>query len=551
VNALPVGTLRSSTAGAFALVASLALPASASAAAVDGRFQAPDVDYGALAPLFAATGGALAVLVVGLLMGKFVRQVVVPTLTAAGALAVLVATVAGWQPGRARATLAGTLVVDVPTLAVALVAAVATLVAVALAVAGGRVASGRAWRSAGPAEWSALLLVSVAGMILLAGSTSLVTLFVGVELLSIPLYVLCASDLRRRSSLEAGLKYLIVGSVASATLLFGLALIYGATGATTFDAIAGAIGSRVTTSDALLLTGLGLALVGLAFKASVAPFHQWTPDVYQGAPTAVTAFMAVATKAAALVALVRLLGTALPSLDDVWTPALATLAVVTTVIGNVGALGQRSLKRLLAWSGIGQAGYMLVAVAAGGRSGVEALVFYLAAYALMNLAAFAVVAYREERGGLGDDIETLRGLGRERPAVAWAMTLSMLALAGFPGTVGFLGKFTLIDAAVEGGVTWLGIVIVVGSMISLGYYLRVVAAIWMVREATNPTVGTAGSPAAVAPAAGGSPEADSAGRQLAAMLAVALAAAVVAAFAWPDPLFDIARDAGSALVLPR
>jgi NADH-quinone oxidoreductase subunit N len=238
-------------------------------------------------------------------------------------------------------------------------------------------------------------------MVVVAGAENLVTLFVGFELLSIPLYVLCAGEVRRATSLEAGLKYLVIGSVGSATLLYGLALVYGATGATDLSAISGAIGETVDGTDPLLLTGVALIATGLAFKASVAPFHQWTPDVYQGAPTPITAFMAVATKAAAFALFLRIFDVAFPSLQLEWAPALAAIAVVTIVIGNVGAIAQRSLKRMLAWSGVAQAGYLLAGVVVGTKLGLQATFFYLAVYLLMNVAAFAVVIARErvdERG---------------------------------------------------------------------------------------------------------------------------------------------------------
>ena len=220
-------------------------------------------------------------------------------------------------------------------------------------------------------------------------------------------------------------------------------------------------------------------MVGLAFKASVAPFHQWTPDVYEGAPTPVTAFMAVATKAAAFGAFLRLFDVALLDASADWAPALAVLATITIVVGNVGALGQSSLKRLMAWSSVAQAGYMLAGVVVATRLGVQATVFYLGVYLMMNLAAFAVIVIRERETGLGDDIASVQGLGVQRPLLAMAMTLAMLGLAGIPATAGFIGKFYLIDAAIAGDYAWLGVVIVIGSMVSLAYYLKVVAAMWM------------------------------------------------------------------------
>ncbi len=270
--------------------------------------------------------------------------------------------------------------------------------------------------------------------------------------------------------------------MGSATLLYGLALIYGATGATDFSAIAAALSAGSLATDPLTLTGIALCVIGLSFKASVAPFHQWTPDVYEGAPTPVTAFMAVTTKVAALGVFLRLFDVALISAQPSWGPAVAALATITILVGNVGALGQSSLKRMLAYSSVAQAGYMLAGVVVASELGAQATVFYLAVYLFMNMAAFAVIVARERETDLGDSIGAMAGLGRERPWLAVPMTVSMLALAGIPATAGFIGKFYLIDAAVSGGYAWLGVMIVVGSMISLGYYLPVIAAMWM-REA--------------------------------------------------------------------
>src|SRR4029079_13656102 len=214
-------------------------------------------------------------------------------------------------------------------------------------------------------------------------------------------------------------------------------------------------------------------------KTSLAPFHQWTPDVYEGAPTAVTAFMAVATKAAAFIALVRLFEVALGPLVDTWDTGLAALAAISIVVGNAGALKQDSLKRLLGYSGIAQAGYMLAGIVVANETGLEALVFYLAAYCLMNLAVFGVVIARERESGRGDDISPVEGIGTSRPLLAWPLTIGMLALAGLPATSGFMGKLFLIEAAGGEHYTCLGVLIVIGSMIPLAYYMRVIAAMWM------------------------------------------------------------------------
>jgi NADH-quinone oxidoreductase subunit N len=509
------------------------------------KVQGPHIDWAAMSPLVALTAGGCLVLLVGLLRAPFVRRHLVPLLT----LVTLGVTVGlcVWQWDANTVIVSGALSID--TL---------TMLLTVLFCAGAAGAVLMSWRStaaveAGEGEYFALLLMSVLGMLVLVAAFNLVVLFIGFELLSIPLYVLCATHMRREHSLESGLKYLIIGSVGSATLLYGLALLYGAAGDTSFATIAREAANL--SGDTLFYAAIALIVAGLAFKASVAPFHQWTPDVYEGAPTPITGFMAVATKAAAFGALIRLFDVALIDAASTWGPALAVLAAVTIVVGNVGAIGQSSLKRMLAYSSVAQAGYMLAGVVVSTRLGVQAVVFYLAVYLLMNLAAFAVITVRERESGLGDDISSLYGIGAARPWLAWPMTIAMLALAGFPATGGFFGKVYLIEAAVDNGYAWLAVFIVVGSAISLAYYLRVVAAVWM----RSPSEAIGARRAVVAPGArpliaGGSAEADDApvGRRLGqwevAAVAVICAAATVFFGVYPSPLFDLAREAGAALV---
>ena len=547
----------------------------AQAAKVSG----PPIDWAALAPVVALTVGACLVLLVGLARAPFVRLRVVPVLAALGFA--VTAGLCVWQWGENESVVSGALAMDDLTRALTVLFCLAGVATVALS-----------WRSAaaveaGEGEYYTLLLSSVLGMVILVAAQNFIALFLGFELLSIPLYVLCATHMRREHSLESGLKYLIIGSVGSATLLYGLALIYGATGSTDFEGVAAAVSEL--GSDALLFAGLALVVAGLAFKASVAPFHQWTPDVYEGAPTPVTAFMAVATKAAAFGVLLRLFDVALIGAVSTWGPALAVLAAVTIVVGNVGAIGQSSLKRMLAYSSVAQAGYMLAGVVVSTRLGVQATVFYLGAYLVMNLAAFAVITARERETDAGDDISSLYGLGADRPWLAWPMTIAMLSLAGFPATAGFFGKLFLIEAAVDNEYAWLGVAIVLGSALSLVYYLRVIAAVWM-RSPSEAVAVTGSRMRAPRPAmAGGSPEADAedAGREVGAraatsggvparradgdevavgdggregrslgdrvrqpevaIVAVVCAIATLLLGIYPDPLFDVARDAGAAL----
>ena len=525
------------------------------------HLKGPPVDFAGLAPLIALLGGAVVVLLVGLLGLRRVREHVVPALSlvALGAAAGLTI----WQWNEQKSIVSGALRIDDLSLVLNLIL-----------VAGGAATVLLAWRSlaaqeASHGEFHALLLTSIGGMSLLAAAQNTVAVFVGLELLSIPLYVLCATEMRREHSLESGLKYLIIGSVGSATLLYGLALIYGATGATDFGAIAQALSTDGLSTNVLLLSGVALSVAGLAFKASVAPFHQWTPDVYEGAPTPVTAFMAVATKVAALGVFLRLFDVALIGAQNSWGPAIATLAAVTIVVGNVGALGQSSLKRMLAYSSVAQAGYMLAGVVVATQLGVRATAFYLAVYLFMNMAAFAVIIARERETGLGDSTRSLAGLGRERPWLAWPMTLSMLGLAGIPATAGFMGKFYLIDAAVSGGYTWLGVVIVIGSMISLGYYLPVIAAMWMgwpISDRSPAGDAPAGASPTTLPTppegplpaiAGGSPELDTeaapaplTGPQPEVVLVALLAGAATLFFGIiPQPLFNLVQHVGGGLGL--
>lgn len=537
----------------------------------------PHMAFAALSPLIALLGGAVVVLMVGLPRSTALRRHGVPLI----ALVALGATVGLtiWQWHDEKSIVDGALRIDRLALVLNLLLAAAGAITVLLAWRSGR--EEHTAERIGQQRWSgelhALLLSSIAGMALLVSAQNIVLLFLGLELLSIPLYVLCASDRslgrRREHSLESGLKYLIVGSVGSATLLYGLALIYGATGATSFAGIAHAIADKGLAGNAMLLFGVTLSIAGFCFKSSVAPFHQWTPDVYEGAPTPITTFMAIATKVAALGAFLRFFDVALIEVNSDWGPAIATLAAITIIVGNVGALSQSSLKRMLAYSSVAQAGYMLAGVVVASTLGVKATVFYLAVYLCMNAAAFAVIVARERETGLGDNIQAIAGLGRERPWLAWPLTLSMLGLAGIPATAGFVGKFYLIDAAVSGGYTWLGVVIVIGSMISLAYYLPVIAAIW-VREAPEAAQPQPASSSGPAPAgqgplpviAGGSPELDeqpdgpatppaarggssAAGQGKVVLVAVLGGAATLFFGIVPQPLFELVQHAGHGLGL--
>lgn len=351
-------------------------------------------------------------------------------------------------------------------------------------------------------EYYALLLFSAVGGMIMASSADLITIFLGLETLSIPLYVLAGFNRRSLKSNESSLKYFLLGSFSTGFFLYGIALVYGQTGTTSLRVLASALGAGTAGATAaagspLLLVGMGLLLVGFGFKVATVPFHMWTPDVYEGAPTSVTAYMATAVKAAAFGAFLRVFFYALPSLQPSWATLLWWLAVLTMTVGNVLALVQTDMKRLLAYSSIAHAGYVLVGFVAGGTTGVGAALFYLLVYAFMNLGAFGVVTLLTRAEAAGDDIASYGGLGYKRPPLAVAMSIFMLALGGIPPTAGFVGKFVLFVAAVEAGYVSLAVIGVLNSAISLYYYLRVLVVMYFrepergFEEAASPGVAAA------------------------------------------------------------
>lgn len=428
-------------------------------------------DLTQIAPIVAILATLLVAILVDLIVPRRLRGEVTSLIATLGYLAALGIAIALWDRGSGHSAYFGFATGDAFALFFEMLFAVLGILTVAVA---SPYLQARGWLES---EFHVLTLAAVAGMMVLGSATSLVTVFLGLELLSIALYVASGFDRRSTASQEAATKYLLVGGFASAFVLYGMALVYGATGTTLLPEIAQRLGSS-PASNSLLLLGLVLMAVGFAFKVSAAPFHMWTPDVYQGAPLPVTMFMSVGTKAAAFAMIVRVFLLGLPHLASEWQAVLAFAAVVSMVVGNLMAIVQSSVKRLLAYSGVAQAGYILVGVVAGGKQGVGAVVFYLFAYLFMNLGAFAVLTHLSGDEGDHDRISELDGLGQRHPVLGVLMTLFMLSLAGFPPTVGFIGKFFLFAAAVQGGFTWLAIVAVLASVVSVYYYLRVVVHVW-------------------------------------------------------------------------
>jgi len=328
-------------------------------------------------------------------------------------------------------------------------------------------------------EFYPLVLLSVAGMIVMLQTTHLLMVLVGLEAFSLALYVLTGLTRQRVRSVESALKYFLLGAFSSGFLVYGMALLYGAAGSLDLATIGEAAAAR---PSAILWLGMGLVLIGLAFKVAVVPFHHWVPDVYQGAPTNVAAFMAAATKTAAFAVILRFLVGAFGEQEQVWVPLVTVLSILTMTVANLVALAQTNIKRLLAFSSISHAGYLLIAVVSGPRDGVPAVLFYLAAYVLMTLGAFAVAAAvgRADAGGeSGYNLDAWAGLGWRRPWLGVAMSLFLFSLAGIPPTGGFLAKYVVFQAAVRSGSWLLAVVGVLNAVVGAYYYLRVVVALWM------------------------------------------------------------------------
>jgi NADH-quinone oxidoreductase subunit N len=332
-------------------------------------------------------------------------------------------------------------------------------------------------------EYYSLMLFSIVGMLLMTQASDLIIVFLALEMLSIPLYVMAAFARPQPISEEAGLKYFLLGAFSAGFIVYGIALVYGATGTTSLNAIVSAT-SKETTNLLLLTVGSALILVGLGFKIAVVPFHMWTPDVYQGAPSAVTAFMAAGSKIAGFAALLRVFALAFPALTSNLTPILVVLSALTMIIGNLLAIAQTNIKRLLAYSSIAHAGYILMAFVPYGQPkvvpiSVAAGLFYLVSYALTNFGAWAVVIAVERAEGKGLEITDYAGLGRKYPALAAAMTVFMLSLTGVPPTLGFVGKFYLFRAVISGQFYLLAVIGILTTLISAYYYLRVVVTMYM------------------------------------------------------------------------
>ena len=432
----------------------------------------PELAWTVLAPALIVAGTALVVLCIDILR-PVNRGLVAAWVAVAGTVAALIASVMLWE--QQAYGMDGMLFLD----KFALFFNAIFLIGTGLTI---FVSTGYLHREgSGRSEYYLLILAATAGMMLMAAGADLIVIFLGLELMSISLYILVGFLRERKTSNEASMKYLLLGAFATGFLLYGIALIYGAVGTTNLREIELALSRGEINGSLLLLGGMVLLMVGFAFKVAAVPFHMWAPDVYEGAPTAITAFISAGPKAAAFAAFLRVLMLSMKPLQAEWTAALWVLAVLTMTVGNLGALSQRSIKRMLAYSSIAHAGYVLVALTAASEKGVAAALFYLLAYTFMNIGAFAIVILMGRKGEENLDIAGYAGLGFRHPGLGLAMGLFMVSLAGLPPTAGFFGKFSIFSAAVESGYVGLTIIGVLNSLVSVYFYLGVVVNMYMTR----------------------------------------------------------------------
>jgi NADH-quinone oxidoreductase subunit N len=375
-----------------------------------------------------------------------------------------------------------------------------------------------------PGEYYFLILSATLGMMVMAGGIDLITLFIGLETMAIAFYVLAGFIKPNRRSNEAAVKYFVLGAFSLGILLYGMSLIYGLAGTTRLRDIAVILAAE-PAGPALRLAVI-LVVAGLAFKIAAVPFHMWAPDVYEGAPTPITAFLSVGSKAASFAMLLRIFLEGLPAASAEWRALFYVLAVLSMTVGNVAALTQSNVKRLLAYSSIAHAGYVLIGVVAGTSRGITAALVYLMVYVFMQMGAFGVLAWLRRQDVVGDELKDLSGLFQRSPWVATAMLVFMLSLGGVPLTAGFMGKLWLFSAAIEAGYVWLAVIAVINSAVSLYYYIRIVVFMWMKEEVSA-------SPLVPAPA-------------LALALAISLAATLALGL-YPGPLFDFADASARAL----
>ncbi len=434
------------------------------------EFTLPNIEMSSIYPQIVLTVFACILLLVPLFLNKIKRETLA-IIAIAGIIIALWTVINLWDKNVSGFN--GTVIADNFSLAFTIVFLVGALLSILLSL------NNVENEYLNYGDFYGLLLLSTVGMIMMVSTSNLLVVFLGLEILSIALYILVGIRKMRMDSVEASLKYFLLGAFSTGFFLYGIALVYGATG--TLDLVE--IGAYIKTqgfNGILLVSGVILLMIGFSFKAAFVPFHMWTPDVYQGAPTPVTAFMSSGAKGAAIAPLLRIIIAGLPLSDSEWISILWIVAVLTMSVGNIVAISQNNIKRMLAYSSIAHAGYLLIGVIAGSDSGQSSVLFYLLVYTFMNLGAFGVISYMGSSNKQENlNVEDYRGLGYRYPFAGLAMAIFMFSLAGIPPTGGFVGKFYIFSAAMQSGYVWLVIIGVLNSVISVYYYLRVVINLYM------------------------------------------------------------------------
>ncbi|MGB9111780.1 MAG: NADH-quinone oxidoreductase subunit N [Acidimicrobiales bacterium] len=496
----------------------------------------PRIDYTAILPELFLLGGALVLITMSALFTRQPPTSAYATVSIGAGVGALTTSLVLWHDVTSSGpftTIARS--VDVDGFAVFFLVLVSSVLIVATILGQGYLARERI---AG-CEYYALALISGSGAMLMASANDLILIFLSLEVLSIPLYVMAGFDRRRASSQEAAIKYFVLGAFSSAIFVYGVALVYGATGSTNLPEIGAFLAHNVITSNGVLLAGIGLLLVGFGFKVAAVPFHMWTPDVYQGAPTPATGFMSAVAKAGGFAALLRVFVSTFPTLRSDWQPVVWVLAVLTLVVGALAALVQRDVKRILAYSSINHAGFVLLGLQAATAKGVAAAIYYVFTYAFVTLGAFAVV---ELVGGKGDrkhDLEDYRGLARNNPVIATSFAVLLLAQAGVPFTTGFFAKLYVVEAAVGAHSYALAVIAMATAAIAAFFYLRVVLVMFL----AEPQVAYASDGGESATRAS-EPSGPIVPVSLVIAVGIFLALGVTVVFGiWPAPVVDFARQA--------
>ncbi|MEM7333082.1 MAG: NADH-quinone oxidoreductase subunit N [Chloroflexota bacterium] len=438
------------------------------------EFQAPTVNYLAIMPVLIVVAGGLILILIDLFASEERSTNWAPWFSFGTLIVALIQTVTMWNGNLTSFAVAGgppMIVVDNFATFLNVTFLLTGLLSILISL--------NYLRETGldRSEFYMLMLFSISGMMLMGMANDLILIFLALEVLSIPLYIMSGFAWPRVESEESAMKYFLLGAFSSGILVFGIALTYGATQSTSLPEVL--VG--MSSAGAIGLAGAAFLLVGFAFKVAAVPFHMWTPDVYEGAPTAATAFMSVGAKVGGFAAMIRIFVTALPDIGDTWVGAVAVISALTLILGNVVAISQSNIKRVLAYSSIAHAGYIMIAVSAGvgSENGVSSALFYMFAYLFTNIGAFAVVIVLERKQGEGNQLDDFKGLAQRSPMLALAMAYFMLSLTGIPPTGGFSGKFYVFRAALEADLVWLAIVGVITSVISGYYYLRVVYLMYM------------------------------------------------------------------------